>query len=150
MFVTLFYGVLDISAKDLTYVNAGHELPLLFGEDRRMCMKLSTTGTALGILPTYNFTSDRIEFVPGDVLLLYTDGAVDARRDRKFLGVEGVETMFCNVVNQDAHGIVDELDRGIREYASGVLHDDVALMVVKYRRRAGPVERITAATQETD
>jgi serine phosphatase RsbU (regulator of sigma subunit)/HAMP domain-containing protein len=131
MFITLFYGVLDTEAKTLTYVNAGHELPLLFGEERHLCTRLETTGTALGIFPEYDFTEKSIEFMLGDSLLLYTDGATDVRRDGEFLGEDGVETIFCGAASGTAHQIVDAVDRGIREYAGGELHDDVALMVIK-------------------
>lgn len=136
MFITLFYGVLDTQAKTLTYVNAGHELPLLFGEERHICMRLQTTGTALGIFPEYDFTEERIEFLRGDSLLLYTDGATDVRRDGQFLGEDGVEAIFCGAASGTAHQIVDAVDHGIREYSRGEIHDDIALMVIKNTGRA--------------
>ena len=139
MFITLFYGVLDTEAKTLAYVNAGHELPLLFGEERHICMRLQTTGTALGIFPDYDFTEERIEFLRGDSLLLYTDGATDVRRDGQFLGEDGVEGIFCGAASGTAHQIVDAVDRGIREYARGEIHDDIALMVIKNTGRAKPL-----------
>ena len=134
MFVTLFYGLLDLEKKEMGYVNAGHELPLLYGADRKICMRLATTGTALGILENYAFEMEKMDFLPGDVLLFYTDGATDARRNGDFLGIEGLEAMFCSVAAGDAHQIVDDIDRGVREYASGFLRDDIALLVLKYLR----------------
>ncbi|MHB0912876.1 MAG: SpoIIE family protein phosphatase [Armatimonadota bacterium] len=134
-FITLFYGLLDVEAKELVYVNAGHELPLLYGEERRICMTLESTGLALGITPGREYAKRRIEFVPGDVLLLYTDGATEARSDGRFLGIEGLEEMFCSIAGRDVHAIVEGLDRRLHEYSGGALRDDVALMAVKYRRR---------------
>lgn len=139
MFITLFYGVLDTETKRLTYVNAGHELPLLYAAERHLCVRLETTGTALGIFPDYDFGEASIEFMPGDSLLLYTDGATDVRRDRVFLGDDGVEAIFSHAAAGNAHQIVDAVDAGIREYASNELHDDVALMVIKYT--VGEVDR---------
>ena len=136
MFITLFYGVLDIRSKEMLYVNAGHELPLLYGEDSKICMRLITTGTAMGIVENYKYDMDRIDFLPGDVLLFYTDGATDARRNGEFLGIDGLETMFCSVASGDAHEIVDDIDKKVREYAGGFLRDDIALLVLKYRRAA--------------
>jgi len=141
MFITLFYGMLDIVKKEMIYVNAGHELPLLYGEDRKMCTRLATTGTALGIVEDYKFEMEKIDFLPGDVLLFYTDGATDARRDGEFLGIEGLESMFCSAVSGDAHQIVDDMDRGVREYAEGFLRDDIALLVLKYRRHPRHVKQ---------
>ncbi|GEM_PF-2467223 len=134
MFVTFFYGILDTETKQLSYVNAGHELPLLFSEDRRLCTRLETTGTALGIVPEYDFGEASIEFMPGDSLLMYTDGATDVRRDGQFLGEDGLEEIFCNAASGTAHEIIAAVDAGIREYAGGQLHDDIAMMVIKYRR----------------
>lgn len=132
LFITLFYGVLDTESKELRYINAGHELPFLHGVERSVCMRLMTTGTALGIVPEYDFTEECIEFTPGDSLLLYTDGATDVRRDGKFLGEDGLEGIFCAASAGTAHQIVDAVDAGIREYARSELHDDVALLVIKY------------------
>lgn len=143
VFVTLFYGVLDTESNELSYVNAGHELPLLFGEDRRICMRLQTTGTALGIVPDYEYGEERIGFSPGDSLLLYTDGATDVRRDGEFLGENGVEGLFCDAASGSAHEIIEAVVQGIREYAGGQLHDDVALMVVQYRRNENGDESAT-------
>ncbi|MDH7482639.1 MAG: SpoIIE family protein phosphatase [Armatimonadota bacterium] len=131
VFITCFYGVLDTVSGVLEYVNAGHELPLLNSSRRKLCMSLATTGTALGIVESFPFTSKSIKFEPGDVLLLYTDGATEARRNGQFLGIEGLEEMFCQFAHEDALYIVDQLDLRIREYAKGVLHDDLALLVVK-------------------
>ena len=136
MFITLFFGVLDLTSKEMQYVNAGHELPLLYGEDRKICMRLATTGTALGIVEDYKYDMERIDLLPGDVMLFYTDGATDARRDGSFLGIEGLESMFCNAAAEDAHKIVDEIDKGVREFSGGFLRDDIALLVLKYRRAA--------------
>lgn len=130
-FITLFYGLLDTETATLEYVNAGHELPLLYGESRGMCMRLTTTGTALGVVEGYRYASEEIAFVPGDVLLMYTDGATEVRRDGEFLGIEGLESMFCEVASGGARDIVRAMERRIKEYAKGVLRDDMALLVVK-------------------
>ncbi|MHB0997824.1 MAG: SpoIIE family protein phosphatase [Armatimonadota bacterium] len=134
-FITLFFGILDLESKQLIYVNAGHELPLVYSEERKLCMNLNTTGTALGISENYEYNTDSISFLPGDVMLMYTDGATDARRDNQFLGMEGLESIFCNAVpGRSAHKIVDIVEDEIREYAYGLLRDDIALMVVRYLR----------------
>lgn len=132
LFITLFYGVLDTETRELRYVNAGHELPFLYGEQRGICTRLMTTGTALGIVPEYQYGEECIEFMPGDALLLYTDGATDVRREAAFLGEDGLEGIFCGASSGTARQIVDAVDAGIRDYSSGQLHDDVALLVIKY------------------
>lgn len=140
VFVTLFYGVLDVEARELVYVNAGHELPLMFGGDRNLCLRLETTGTALGVIEEYDYTSRKMEFLPGDALLMYTDGATEARRGSEFLGIDGLEEIFCSVGNMKAPDIVTNVNAKLRAYSGGALHDDVALLVVKHRRSEQPEE----------
>ncbi|MDI6828717.1 MAG: SpoIIE family protein phosphatase, partial [Armatimonadota bacterium] len=132
VFITCFYGVLDTNSGVLEYVNAGHELPLLTSVQSGLCMRLATTGTALGIVESFDFTSQSVKLKPGDVLLIYTDGATEARRDGEFLGIEGLEKMFCQYAHGDALYIVDQLNLQIREFARGNLRDDLALLVVKF------------------
>lgn len=132
VFITCFYGVLDTDSGVLEYVNAGHELPLLTSVQSGLCMRLATTGTALGIVESFDFTSQSVKLKPGDVLLIYTDGATEARRDGEFLGIEGLEKMFCQHAHGDALYIVDQLNLQIREFARGNLRDDLALLVVKF------------------
>ncbi|HET6452866.1 MAG TPA: SpoIIE family protein phosphatase, partial [Armatimonadota bacterium] len=89
----------------------------------------------------YKFEMEKIDFLPGDVLLFYTDGATDARRNGDFLGIDGLESMFCSAALGHAHQIVDDIDRGVREYAEGFLRDDIALLVLKYRRHPRHVKQ---------
>ncbi len=77
MFVTLFYGVVERSSRRLTFARAGHDRPLLLRG--KGLLELGGKGTALGILDEGDFTlsEEQLELVPGDCLVLYTDGLVD-------------------------------------------------------------------------
>src|SRR5262249_9219008 len=73
MFITCFYGVIDPAISRILYINAGHNPPLLLSKDgtRRL---LEASGTALGILKHVRYSEHVAEFLPGDILILYTDG----------------------------------------------------------------------------
>jgi serine phosphatase RsbU (regulator of sigma subunit) len=76
-FITLFFGVFDPASGLLTYVNAGHLPPLLrrtSGEIER----LLTGGTALGLARMSRYEARETMLMPGDVLLLYSDGITEA------------------------------------------------------------------------
>jgi serine phosphatase RsbU (regulator of sigma subunit) len=77
IFVTLFYGVLDPSTGKLTYSNAGQPPPILLAGDH--VHKLIKTGMALGVSEEEDWKAETIELAPSDLLLLYTDGVLDAR-----------------------------------------------------------------------
>lgn len=77
-FVTLFYADLAPNSGIITYVNAGHNPPLVFGGGRREPAVLRRTGLPLGIDETRSIAEKMIELGPGEFLVLYTDGVTDA------------------------------------------------------------------------
>ncbi|MDQ2702393.1 MAG: SpoIIE family protein phosphatase [Pseudomonadota bacterium] len=78
MFATLFVGVLDPASGNLAYVNGGHESPALIGADG-VRARLLPTGPAVGMLPGMDFAVAHVAIDAGELLLLFTDGATDAR-----------------------------------------------------------------------
>lgn len=79
MFVTVFYGVVDAAARRLTYVRAGHDRPLLLRGNA--VQELGGQGTVLGFLEEddLHLSEETLDLLPGDRLVLYTDGLVDLR-----------------------------------------------------------------------
>lgn len=75
-FVSMFYGVLDMNNRRLTYVNAGHEPPLLLREEK--VVHLSESGPVLGIDTDSVYYQDSVDLQIGDVLVTCTDGLVEA------------------------------------------------------------------------
>jgi serine phosphatase RsbU (regulator of sigma subunit)/ketosteroid isomerase-like protein len=77
MFVTCFYAILDPKSGNLTYANAGHDLPYL----RRRCgdaEELRARGMPLGLMPGMGYEEDEIVLEEGDAGLFYSDGLVEA------------------------------------------------------------------------
>ena len=89
MFVTVFYGVVDGSARELVYSRAGHERPVLLRDGRAQF--LGGEGTVLGFADEIDLalTEERMALAPGDRLVLYTDGLTDAQSaDGRGFGLE--------------------------------------------------------------
>ena len=78
MFATVFFGVLDPASGSLWYVNAGHE-PLYVVRAGQIRHKLSPTGPALGLSEEIVFRTEHLTMMPGELLMGYTDGVIDAR-----------------------------------------------------------------------
>jgi len=115
-FATLFYGVFSADEPVLTYCNAGHE-PVLLVRGGEL-IELESSGLAIGIEPEEQYQRDRLHLQAGDVLVLYTDGAVEAttfsdecfgrRRLRESVlghAAESVETMARNIL-MDIHRFI--------------------------------------------
>jgi serine phosphatase RsbU (regulator of sigma subunit) len=77
MFVTCFYGILDLSSGRLVYANAGHDPPYLRrgGGDAE---ELRARGMPLGLMPGMSYEEKEILLEPGNSALLYSDGLVEA------------------------------------------------------------------------
>lgn len=75
-FATLFYGVFSPDGRQLTYCNAGHDPPMLCREDR--VERLEIGGMLMGTQTDAVYESETIDLRPNDVVLFYTDGAIDA------------------------------------------------------------------------
>jgi serine phosphatase RsbU (regulator of sigma subunit) len=77
LFVTMFYGIVETSARRLTYARAGHDRPLLLRGQR--LRELGGTGVLLGLLdtPLLQLSEEQMALSPGDRLVLYTDGLKD-------------------------------------------------------------------------
>ncbi len=77
MFATLFFGVLEIPSGKLTYINGGHEPPLIVGGGA-IKRFLVPTGPAVGMWPHADFQQGEATLAPGDILVGYTDGVTEA------------------------------------------------------------------------
>jgi len=133
MFVTLFYGVLDEQTKSLVYANAGHPPPLLMrrGEDRFRALEV--TGIALGVVEGMKYEERQIDLLPGDILVLYTDGVNEAINDRE---EQYGLARLCRTVrgsrDLNAQGILEAILKDIALFAEDQAQfDDITMIVAK-------------------
>jgi sigma-B regulation protein RsbU (phosphoserine phosphatase) len=79
-FATLFLARVDTGSGDVVWVNAGHAAPLVARSDGTH-EALQATGTILGVFPEATWEEGRTKLDPGDVLVLLSDGVVEAARE---------------------------------------------------------------------
>jgi sigma-B regulation protein RsbU (phosphoserine phosphatase) len=80
-FITLFYGEIDPAAGTVSYVNAGHNFPMLRRRDGRV-EELREGGLPLGIVEDTDYEQGVAQFQPGDSLMMYSDGLSEAMDPR--------------------------------------------------------------------
>jgi serine phosphatase RsbU (regulator of sigma subunit) len=133
MFVTVFYGVLDLTQSKLRYTRAGHDRPLLFSPETGECRFLMGKGTALGFTEEVSLEEVEVDIRPGDFLLLYTDGVTDANsQEGEFFGIERLRQTVSTAEMLSASDMCDHIFEQIDRFQAEVLqHDDMALLVVK-------------------
>ena len=136
-FVTLFYAELDTSTGVLTFINAGHNPPLI-AHAAGTVEQLGPGGVPLGIIPDFEYREGRAQLQPGDVLVAYSDGVTETQNPK---GEEFGPARLQNVVQQNidrtASGIRDKIEAALTAFAQGTpAVDDITLLIVK-REAAG-------------
>jgi serine phosphatase RsbU (regulator of sigma subunit) len=133
LFVTLFYAVLDPATGTLIYSNAGHPPPYLFtpGEPPTITA-LSGSGMPLGVSDEADWHIGSIEISPSAMLLLYTDGVLDAQnRGGDFLGEQGMLNIIKPHIGRSALNIQDTFLSSLYSFAGAEPQiDDITLMVI--------------------
>ncbi len=83
-FATLFFGVYDDSARRLRFLNAGHNAPILVrGNGNGEVHRLQPGGTVLGLFADRCFQEQSVDLAPGDLLLIFSDGIVEAMNENE-------------------------------------------------------------------
>ena len=140
MFVTVFYGVLDPAGMRFSYVNAGHNPPVLVREDRVQELT-GSRGIALGVVPDVALASTMLDLRHGDLVVLYTDGVTEAfnEKDEAFGEERLAEFLRLNRA-KPARAVLEGLVAEIRRFTgSAAQSDDITLVVVKVEERISPV-----------
>ncbi len=134
MFVTAFYAVLEPVSGRLRYVNAGHNPPLLISAGRagKQTDRLRATGMALGVMGDMLWKQKVVRVLPGDVLVMYTDGLTDARNPHGHFYDEGRLQNVIRRANGSAQEILEAILADLTAFTGEASRfDDVTLLVVR-------------------
>lgn len=131
-FATTFLGVLDTAAGMLVYVSAGHEPALILRGDSNEIEEITGDGALpLAVDDAVEYLEHATPLTTRDVLLLYTDGLTDTRRDEEFFDEERLRAALLKHHNLPAPALVATLLAEAEAWAGpNALRDDTALLVV--------------------
>jgi len=135
MFVTLFYAILDSQTKDLTYINAGHNPPLLFRKGSPDILVLEAKGIPLGVTEDIDIEEKGIHLVSGDYLVLYTDGVTEAMNEKEEeFGEDRLRKIIQDNTSLTAHDMLNMVQEEIITFAGKrPQFDDITLMILKVK-----------------
>jgi serine phosphatase RsbU (regulator of sigma subunit) len=149
LFVTLFFGIIDTSHMAFHYVNAGHNPPLFVRQGTLSPQHSSTEmwdrgGPPLGLFSQTQYSSGKGLLQEGDVLVLYTDGLLDAaNKDGEQFGEErfreAVRSSLSLTASEICQEVIDQLDA----FSAGSSQwDDITLALVKVKSEAGDLSTV--------
>jgi serine phosphatase RsbU (regulator of sigma subunit) len=130
-FITLFYGELDTTTGKMTYVNAGHNPPILLRPDGSVD-RLQPAAMVLGVMADAAVEARQVEITQADRLLLFTDGFSEAfnKKDEEY-GEERLTESFIRVRTQPPSIVVERLIADVLSFCGPLQpQDDMTLMLV--------------------
>ncbi len=131
-FVTFFCGFLDVSNHTLTYINAGHNPPLLVRHGGKV-ERLSVSGPPIGLFENLHHDARTVALRPGDLLICYSDGVTEAedRKRREFGEDHLIRTVLECRLSKPAEIVRRVIDEVNAHYAGLPPQDDITLVVLK-------------------
>jgi sigma-B regulation protein RsbU (phosphoserine phosphatase) len=131
-FVTAFYGILDAPKGTLSYSNAGHNPPLLINAAGKSRF-IEKGEQPLGMFRETRYHEYYLEFEPGDVLVLYTDGATEANNPQgEEFGRERLAAAVKQNYARPAREMIASLQMEILEWTDNKgSNDDVTFFIIK-------------------
>jgi serine phosphatase RsbU (regulator of sigma subunit) len=131
-FVTLFYAELDPQTGSLSFLNAGHNPPLIVHAAGTV-EKLAAGGLPLGIMPDAPYREGRTQLQPGDALIVYSDGVTETQNPAgEEFGPDRLQDVVFHNLDASAAGMRDKIEAALTKFAQGTpAVDDITLVIVK-------------------
>jgi sigma-B regulation protein RsbU (phosphoserine phosphatase) len=133
-YATVFYGVFDRSTRMLRYVNAGHTPPVVLRRSGSIDT-LETGGAPVGMFPDSSYEEGVAQLDPGDVVITYTDGVIEAaNQSGDEWGVHGLLKATADWARQgteNAEHLVRSIFNSMDDFSRGCQMDDATLAVLR-------------------
>lgn len=131
MFATAWIGIIDKRTMTLQYTNAGHNYPLLQRKGQPCEIIKKTHGLFLAGMEFTRYRQEEIQLEPGDRLLLYTDGVVEAHnRNNELYGDDRLKNKLDSVRDLSGEQVLESIFVDVNEYAAEVPQFDDITMVI--------------------
>jgi phosphoserine phosphatase RsbU/P len=131
IYVTLFCAFVDPARRQLCYVNAGHETPLLFHRSAERLRRLESSGAVLGLTARSAYRQRMIPVEPGDVLVAFSDGITESREpDGSEFCEDGVIRILEAYPNRGAAELANRIREAAEQFRNGSPAEDDQTVVV--------------------
>jgi len=134
MFVALLYAVIEAKERNLSLSSAGQTQPIYLSAETGEASLVETVGDTfpLGILEDADYQETRLRLEPGDKVVFYTDGIVEAMNEKEeIFGFDRLLDVVRGARAMDAESLLKEIVDKVNEFAGGAAqHDDLTVIVL--------------------
>ncbi len=135
MFVALLYAILNSHGRSLRLCNAGQTQPIHYSAQKQEARLIETRGDTfpLGILDDVQYEESRFQLEPGDKIVFYTDGIVEAMNaDGEMFGFDRLLEVIGKSGDMTADALLREIDAQVGDFVgSAPQYDDLTVIVIK-------------------
>ncbi len=134
MFVSIFFGILNIDDGEIIYTNAGHNLPFIIKNDGSVLMLEKTEGMALGVFENAKYGINKVRLNINETIFLYTDGITEAMDENSSLfGEENLKQQLKECSSFKAEEIIIHINNKVKEFVGDEPQsDDITMLSIKY------------------
>jgi len=133
MFVTMFYGILDVNTGEVVYCNAGHNPPYIVRQDGEVKVLPMTQDPMVGAIGGIDFHQNTVQLAAGDALVMFTDGVTEAMNGvYEAYGEQRLEATLAHASQMSSQEIVDAIKADVATFVDGAEQsDDITVLVLK-------------------
>jgi len=132
-YATMFFGILDRLGQ-LQFINAGHPSPLMM-RSGNVTSLVSEGSFPVGLVPEATFDAKTVQLLPGDTLVLFSDGVTEAMDpDEQLFGDSRLHEVLAGKQELSLDGLQKEILNSVQSFTRGASqNDDITLLLVRYR-----------------
>lgn len=133
LFVTVFFGVINIRTGEVFYTNGGHNSPVVVGKNGEAGFVKPVGGMVMGVVQDANFDAGNFVLAPGELLFLYTDGVTEAMNEkREQYSDERLESTLKKVIDLNCHETVKAVLSDVKAFTGKAPQsDDITMLAIK-------------------
>ena len=133
MFVTMWFGILEISTGILTASNAGHEYPFI-RRNGHYEMFNDKHGVVVGVMEDAKYTEYNVQLKKGDSLFVYTDGVAEANnREQQLFGLDRIKEALNKNPSADCREQIQNVTKAVEDFSDGAAQfDDLTILCLEY------------------
>ncbi|MGF1572352.1 MAG: SpoIIE family protein phosphatase [Sumerlaeia bacterium] len=154
VFVSVLYGILNVTTGTVTYCRAGHEPLVLFNPETHTVRDFEPEGMVVGMVGNEIFDmieEQTVQLEPGETIILYTDGVTEAMSaSGQEFGVERFYTAIKELKAEKPQEMIEEITAKIDKFCGGIAqHDDITLVLLAWSPQSTvvgtPTEKLNSA-----